>query len=196
MSLRSGGGVAEEQDPGLPGWDCGMAWDERNRALIEHATTSSPALHDFSGDREFRQLTCIRKQRDTAHTPLGGLRWSFASIPSLRLCSGPSAFHPFGCAQGLRHSTPSAVLRAFGIPSLRLCSGPSAFHPFGCAQGLRRSIIPSFHHSIIPPNLASPTTGMYRHPPSSGSSGWGRAQLVCKVGRPPLSRPEPRRTGS
>ena len=49
MSLRSGAIIAWEQNNGLPGGDCGMAWDERNRALIEHATTSSPALPGFSG---------------------------------------------------------------------------------------------------------------------------------------------------
>jgi len=45
MSLRSGGrGIA------LPVGHCGMAWDKRNRAPIEHATSLSPALHGPSGE--------------------------------------------------------------------------------------------------------------------------------------------------
>jgi len=50
MSLRSGKGAAGGAGHGSPGWDCGMAWDNRNRALIEHATTSSPALQGPSGE--------------------------------------------------------------------------------------------------------------------------------------------------
>jgi len=85
MSPTCGGSVRDDQPTtGLHPWLLhsalceGSGNDWPNSREMRRSAQSATAKPAESG--ELRQPTCIRKQRDTSHTPLDGLRRSFAAL--------------------------------------------------------------------------------------------------------------------